>query len=205
MTRIARGLAATAVILALAGTAACGGGNDTTDDPTETTETPTGSQEPGGSVNLFPGKGGGRSAPVRVPTAKVRERKRVPVKVRSDHPDQNISFDLEGAEMDDPDQGDASADLGTCTGTLAPGEECEVYLDVTPYVPGSYGGTLTIDTSQGETLHVPFSGEAVGDGPTQTESPTTPTPLPTDPTETPDITPTDTPTEDSGTETEINP
>ncbi|MEV5969802.1 hypothetical protein [Streptomyces sp. NPDC051921] len=176
MTRIARGLAGAALALTLATTTACGGSDEgSTDGPTETTDAPTTSPEPG--TTLFPGRGGGQSAPVHVPTAKVNEPTyaRVPV-----HFDGEMSLAGVDASTDDTDSADASANLGTCTGTLSAGEDCEITLQVTAYEPGPYSGVMTVETSDGETLTVPFSGEAVGGEPTETVSPTTEPPTPTE-------------------------
>ncbi|MCX2180031.1 hypothetical protein KV205_05715 [Streptomyces sp. SKN60] len=203
MTRIARGLAGAALAMALAATTACGGGGDPDPiDPTAPTTEPTASPEPdsGDSIGtLYPGKGGGgQAAPARMPTAKVGEPRsgRMKVKNSSREP---MNFAPPQTSDDDPEAGETTADLGTCTGTLAPDESCEMTVQHTAYQPGSYTGTLTVQTSQGETLTVPFSGEAVEDSPTETVSPSTETPLPTEPT------PTDTPlpTEPTETETDI--
>ncbi|MFB7610195.1 Ig-like domain-containing protein [Streptomyces gardneri] len=217
LTRIARGLAGTAVVVALAASAACGSeGGGTTDDPTErpnaaeAAETSSAASDSDESIgSLFPGKGaGGQSAPIDVPTTKVGESAGGKVKVVNAS-DQPMNFSNPQTSTDNPDMGDAAADLGTCTGTLAPGEECELDFRFMPYETGSYSGVLTVETSQGETITVPFSGEAVADEPSPTTetpepSPTTETPEPTPTTETPDPTPTSEPTPIE-TEPEIEP
>ncbi|MEU3690194.1 hypothetical protein [Streptomyces narbonensis] len=188
LTRIARGLAGTAVVVALAASAACGSeaGGAPKDGPTERAEVTETSSEPSDSDesigSLFPGKGaGGQSAPIDVPTTKVGESAGGKVKVvnTSDRP---MNLRDPQTSTDNSDMGDADADLGTCTGTLDPGEECELDFRFMPYETGSYSGVLTVETSQGETITVPFSGEAVGDEP----SPTTETPEPSPTTETPE-------------------
>ncbi|MFI9290245.1 hypothetical protein [Streptomyces gardneri] len=208
LTRIARGLAGTAAVVALAASAACGSeaGSTTQDGPTESVEateaveTSAADSDSDESIgSLFPGKGaGGQSAPIDVPTTKVGESAGGKVKVvnASDEP---MNLDAPQTNTNNPDMGDAAADLGTCTGTLAPGEECELNFRFMPYEAGSYSGVLTVVTSQGETITVPFSGEAVGDDASPTTetpeaSPTTETPEPTPTTETPDPTPTSEPT-----------
>ncbi|MEV0000284.1 hypothetical protein [Streptomyces sp. NPDC050848] len=208
-TRIARGLAGTALVVALATSAACGGGGggpvggDTT--PTETTGPPASESESGGTLGtVFPGKdggggGGGEAAPVRVPTAKVHKPTGGKVKVRNTT-SRPMRFLNPTAAPDDPDSGSASAGIGTCAATLAPEGECEMVLEYTPYDPGPYSGVLTVETEEGEALAVPFSGEAVEDEPTATDSSL---PTPTD-TETVDPTPTDTETVDP-TPTETDP
>ncbi|GEB60869.1 hypothetical protein [Streptomyces gardneri] len=221
LTRIARGLAGTAVVVALAASAACGSeGGGTTDDPTErpnaaeaaetssaASDSDSDSDESIGS--LFPGKGaGGQSAPIDVPTAKVGESAAGKVKVVSTS-DRPMQFAPPRTLTNNPDMGDADADLGTCAGTLAPGEECEMNFRFMPYKAGSYSGVLTVETSEGETLTVPFSGEAVADEPSPTTetpepSPTTETPEPEPTTETPEPEPTTEPTPIE-TEPEIEP
>ncbi|MEV6328415.1 hypothetical protein [Streptomyces sp. NPDC051909] len=202
MTRIARGLAGTALVVALAATAAACGANGENGNgvPTETTDAPTPSPEPdsGDSIGtLYPGKGGGgQAAPARMPTAKVGEPRSGKMKVKNSSREP-MNFAPPQTSDDDPEAGETTADLGTCTGTLAPDESCEMTVQHTAYQPGSYTGTLTVQTSQGETLTVPFSGEAVEDSPTETVSPSE-TPLPTEPT------PTDTPLPTEPTETETD-
>ncbi|MFF8836608.1 hypothetical protein [Streptomyces sp. NPDC015130] len=205
LTRIARGLAGTAVVVALAASAACGseGGSTAEDGPTERAEI-TGTSSPpsdsGESIGaLFPGKGaGGQAAPIDVPTTKVGESAGGKVKVvnTSDRP---MNLRDPQTSTDNSDMGDAAVDLGTCAGTLAPGAECELDFRFMPYEVGSYSGVLTVETSQGETITVPFSGEAVGDESSHTAetpdpSPTTETPEPEPTTETPEPEPTTEPT-----------
>ncbi|MFF5971818.1 hypothetical protein ACFY7C_09865 [Streptomyces sp. NPDC012769] len=99
---------------------------------------------------------------------------------------------LEGVDTSvDSGNADATADLGSCSGAMSRGETCEITMQVTAYEPGPYSGVLTVETSAGETLTVPFSGQAVGDDPTATTSPAPETPEPTDPT--PTIDPTESP------------
>ncbi|MFJ9825942.1 hypothetical protein ACIRSU_16440 [Streptomyces sp. NPDC101160] len=191
MTRIARVLAGTALVVTLAATAACGGGGGG-DTHAHTPDTPDSSTTEPESDNtaLFPG-GGGQAAPAHVPTAKVHETKRVPVTV---HNGTGKSFDMgpPSARPDDSRTLAATATRGTCTGTLPADAECTLNLEVTPLEAGPYSGELTVDNSAGETLTVPFSGEAVGEEPTETVSPTTETPLPTEPTPTEtDVVPTE--------------
>ncbi|MFF0431967.1 hypothetical protein ACFYU9_07065 [Streptomyces sp. NPDC004327] len=204
MTRIARGLAGTALVMALAATAACGGGGDegggSTDTP-EAADTSTANPEPDGTPQpdstlgaTFPGKtGGGKSAAITVPTSKVGKPTGGKVAVHNaSHEPMNIV--APETTTDNPDMGDGAADLGSCTGTLAPGEECALDFQFTPYQEGSYSGTLSYQTSQGETVSVPFSGEAVSDTSTETGTPEptppsdtgTDTPEPTPSTETPE-------------------
>ncbi|MGW5420768.1 hypothetical protein [Streptomyces sp. NPDC003943] len=194
MTRIARGLAGTALVMALAATTACGGGggDDTQTDTPETPDTSTTAPDPDPNSTLgktFPGKGGGGgSASIRVPTSKVGEPTGGKVTVHNAS-DQPMNIAAPQATTDSSDMGDGAANLGTCTGTLAPGEECEIDFQFTPYQAGSYSGTLTYETSQGETVSVPFSGEAVSDAPTETET-SEPTPsTETSETEPPEPTP----------------
>lgn len=206
MTRIARGLAGAALAMALAATTACGGGGDPEPiDPTAPTTEPTTSPEPdsGDSIGtLYPGKGGGgQAAPARMPTAKVGEPRRGTIKVKnSSREPMNVA--AAQTSDDDPEVGETSADLGSCAGMLAPGESCEMSIQHTAYEPGPYTGTLTVQTSQGETLTVPFSGEAIEDSPTDTVSPSTETPLPTEPTETESPLPTETTATETDIETE---
>ncbi|MFE7550277.1 hypothetical protein [Streptomyces gardneri] len=210
LTRIARGLAGTAAVVALAASAACGseGGGTTKDGSTErpnaaeaaeTSSAASDSDSDESIGSLFPGKGaGGQSAPIDVPTTKVGESAGGKVKVVNAS-DQPMNFSDPQTSTDNPDMGDAAVDLGTCTGTLAPGEQCELDFRFMPYEAGSYSGVVTVQTSQGETITAPFSGEAVGDDASPTTetpeaSPTTETPEPTPTTETPDPTPTGEPT-----------
>ncbi|MET9437396.1 hypothetical protein [Streptomyces sp. NPDC006551] len=212
MSRIARVLVGTAVALALAGTAACGGGGggdgtETTASPTETQ--PTQPQQGDTLGTVFPGKGGGgQAAPVRVPTAKVNQRTGGKLKFRNVSGG-DVSMGDPEPQPDNPSKGQTLAGRGNCPDPLPDGQECEMTLMHTSYVAGPYSGVVTIETSEGETITVPYSGEAVENGATNTESPTTDTPLPTDPTPTDttptDITPTDTTTVDPGTESEIIP
>ncbi|GAA3395353.1 hypothetical protein GCM10017752_44500 [Streptomyces roseoviridis] len=195
MTRIARGLVGTALAVALAGVAGCGGGSGTPDGPTETTQTPTGSAEPGGTAELFPG-GGGQAAPAHVPTAKVREKKRVPVHVRNTS-DGSVPLGTPRAAPNDH-KTLAQADRGTCPEVLPGGGSCVMNLDVTPLEEGSFSGEMTFE-SGGTAVVVPYSGEAVGDGPTDTGSPTSESPLPTD------TTPTETTDPDTDTDTDPSP
>ncbi|MFJ9809889.1 hypothetical protein ACIRTB_16860 [Streptomyces sp. NPDC101158] len=198
MTRIARGLVGAALVTALAMTVGCGGGDEGGGGSTETPDAPTTTTEPeqGGTLGkTFPGKGGGgQAAPVHVPTTKVGETTGGKVTVHNASPEP-MNFDAPQTDTDNPDMGDGAADLGTCDGTLAPGDECEMNLQFTPYQAGTYSGTLSFVTSQGETVTVPFSGEAVSDTPTESEtSEPTPTSEPTE-TETPTETPEETSTE----------
>ncbi|MFF2573748.1 hypothetical protein [Streptomyces sp. NPDC058084] len=186
MTRIARGLVGAALVTALAMTVGCGGGGGDggSDDPTDSSAAPTtdGATDSDATA-LFPG-GGGQAAPVHVPTAKVQETKHVKVKVRNGT-GKPTDLGPPTAQPDDPQTLTAAAGPGTCTGTLAPDDECVLDLEVTPLEAGSYSGELTVETSEGETLTVPFSGEAVEGDSTDTVSPSeTDTPLPTGPTET---------------------
>ncbi|MFE7585394.1 hypothetical protein ACFU5Y_27950 [Streptomyces gardneri] len=218
LTRIARGLAGTAAVVALAASAACGseGGGTTKDGSTErpnaaeAAETSSAASDPDADSDesigsLFPGKGGGgQAAPIDVPTTKVGESAGGKVKVVNAS-DQPMTLANPQTFTDESEMGDGAVDLGTCTGTLAPGEECELNFRFMPYDVGSYSGVLTVDTSQGETITVPFSGEAVGNDPsptTETPEPTTETPEPESTTETPEPTTEPTPIE---TEPEIEP
>ncbi|MFG3345525.1 hypothetical protein ACGF1Z_10730 [Streptomyces sp. NPDC048018] len=203
-TRIARGLAGAALVMALAAASACGGGDEEGDPQGITPDASTTTSDPAQGDTLgktFPGKGGGgQAAPVRVPTAPVGETTGGKVKVHNASP-APMNFDAPQTDTDDPDMGDAAADLGSCDGTLAPGAECAMNLQFTPYQAGTYSGTMSFVTSQGETVTVPFSGEAVSNAPTESEtSGPTPTTEPTGP-ETPTDTPTDTPADPSPYET----
>ncbi|QES22062.1 hypothetical protein DEJ46_25605 [Streptomyces venezuelae] len=179
------------MVVALAASAACGSeaGGAPKDGPTETVEATGAADESSAASDsgetigsLFPGKGaGGQSAPIDVPTAKVGESAGGEVKVASAS-DRPMNLAIPRALVDDPAMGEATVGLGSCTGTLDPGEECELDFRFVPYKAGSYSGVLTVETSQGETITVPFSGEAVGDEP----SPTTETPEPSPTTETPE-------------------
>ncbi|GGT28179.1 hypothetical protein GCM10014713_22200 [Streptomyces purpureus] len=194
MIRISRGLAGAAMVVTLAASAACGGGGDgpepnrTTATP-ETTDTETDPARGDTLGTIFPGKGGGgQAAPVRVPTAKVNERTGGKLKFRNDT-DGDVSMGDPQAKPDEPGKGQTFASRGNCPDPLPAGEECEMTVGHTAYVAGPYSGVVTIETSDGETITVPYSGEAVGDDATDTSSPTPGTTDPTGPTETetPDV------------------
>ncbi|MFJ7065483.1 hypothetical protein [Streptomyces sp. NPDC101115] len=183
MTPIARVLAGTAMVVALAASAACG--NDpanNTDNVTDPTETPTTSTETDSTERLFPPGGGGQAAPVRVPTAKVNETKEVTVEVKNGT-GKSQSYKPPTATPNNH-RAQFAATPRACPDPVPSDGTCQIAVTVTPLEAGSYSGELTVENSEGETLVVPISGEAVGDEPTETVSPTSEIPLPTEPTPT---------------------
>ncbi|MFF6777721.1 hypothetical protein ACFY8W_29785 [Streptomyces sp. NPDC012637] len=192
MTRIARVLAGTAVVVALAASAACGNDpTNNTNNVTDPTAEPTSSTEADSTERLFPPGGGGQAAPVRVPTAKVNETKEVTVEVKNGT-GKPQSYKPPSATPNNH-KAQFAASLPSCPASVPPEGTCRFPVRVTPREAGSYSGVLTVETSEGETLIVPISGEAVGDEPTDTVSPTSEIPLPTEPTPTEtEIVPTET-------------
>ncbi|MER7690796.1 hypothetical protein [Streptomyces sp. NPDC097610] len=206
---VARGLAVTAMLAALAATAGCkgDGGGDGQPTPQPTGTTATGSVQSTasngdpalGKVDVDDGSDEGRTVPeIHVPTANVGEPAGGRVDfVNTGHVPTTLQ-DFAAAT----DSGETSITENGCENVeLRPGENCQVVLSHTAEEPGRFSVTLTAVTSHGTTLTVTLSGEAVGASESTTattEVPTTQTASPTatgtESTPTPDVTDTPTPT-----------
>jgi hypothetical protein len=209
---IARSLAVTAMLAALGGAAGCkddGRGDEPTGQPTPqpTGTTVTGSAQSTasdggpalGRVDVGDGSDEGRTVPeIHVPTANVGE----PAGGRVDFVNTvHVPTTLQHFAAA-TDTGETSITENGCENVeLQPGENCQVALSHTAEEPGRFSVTLTAVTSQGTTLTVPLSGEAVGASkPTTatteepTSEPASPTATGTESTPTPDVTDTPTPT-----------
>ncbi|MFE4997628.1 hypothetical protein ACFRH4_41125 [Streptomyces mirabilis] len=165
---IARGLAMTAMLAALAAAAGCkdDGGGDGQPTLQPTGATATGSVESTasdggpelGRVDVGDGSDEGRTVPeIHVPTANVGE----PAGGRVDFVNTGqVPTTLQHFAAA-TDTGETSITENGCENVeLQPGENCQVVLSHTAEEPGRFSVTLTAVTSQGTTLTVPLSGEA---------------------------------------------
>ncbi|THA31561.1 hypothetical protein [Streptomyces sp. A1547] len=191
---ISRGLAAVALLAALAMTAtACG--EPEPDVPTPAT--PTANTEPSPTAKadedlgkLFPGTDGGSGggATVAVPTTQLDEPAGGTMELAND---QQVPLTVQPLKAS-TDSGEISIVEDGCTGvTLQPQETCSVRVSHVAHESGAWTGTVIAPTAEGPVFSVTLTGEAVGAAPDSTTEPPAPTPDETP--ETPDETETPTP------------
>ncbi|MET7718109.1 hypothetical protein [Streptomyces sp. NPDC005407] len=194
MPEIRRGLAAVALLAALAMTAtACGGSEPdvpTSETPTADTETSPTAKEDEDLGKVFPGTDGGSGggATVAVPTAQLDEPAGGTMELANN---QQVPLTVQPLKAS-TDSGEISIVEDGCTGvTLQPQETCSVRVSHIAHESGTWTGTVTAPTAEGPVFSVTLTGEAVGAAPETTTEP--PTSEPDETPETPEETETPTP------------